>query len=406
MKCKILHESKGRLRIHAVQGRMTLAQADILEAYLLQLPCVTDAKVYDRTCDAVIFYHGQRNAVLTALAAFRYENAQALAPEHSGRALNREYQDKLFFTLCRRVINRTIIPLPIRTALTLFRSVRYLWAGLSCLRKGHIQVPVLDATAITVSLLRRDFKTAGSIMFLLSIGETLDEWTHKKSVADLARTMSLNVDQVWLETEGGSVQVSLSEVEAGDRIIVRTGSMIPLDGKVVAGEAMVNQASITGEPLAVRKTIGGYVYAGTVVEEGDCTICVEKTAGSGRYDRIVHMIEESEKLKSTTESKAHPPGRQPGALQPGGDRPDLAADPECEQGAGGADGRLLLCAEAVHAHRGAFCYEGGQHPPAAGEGRTVHGGGLRGGYHSVRQDRHSDLRRSQSGQDCHLRWAG
>ena len=304
MKCKILHESKGRLRIHVPQGRMTLEQADILEAYLLQLPCVTDAKVYDRTCDAVIFYHGQRDAVLTALATFRYERAQALAPEHSGRALNREYQDKLFFTLCRRVINRTIIPLPIRTALTLCRSVRYLWAGLSCLRKGHIQVPVLDATAITVSLLRRDFKTAGSIMFLLSIGETLDEWTHKKSVADLARTMSLNVDQVWLETEGGSVQVSLSEVEAGDRIIVRTGSMIPLDGKVVAGEAMVNQASITGEPLSVRKTIGGYVYAGTVVEEGDCTICVEKTAGSGRYDRIVHMIEESEKLKSTTESKA------------------------------------------------------------------------------------------------------
>ena len=195
MKCKILHESKGRLRIHIPQGRMTLEQADILEAYLLQLSCVTDAKVYDRTCDAVIFYHGQRDAVLTALATFRYQRAQALAPEHSGRALNREYQDKLFFTLCRRVINRTIIPLPIRTALTLCRSVRYLWAGLRCLRKGHIQVPVLDATAITVSLLRRDFKTAGSIMFLLSIGETLEEWTHKKSVADLARTMSLNVDQ-------------------------------------------------------------------------------------------------------------------------------------------------------------------------------------------------------------------
>ena len=161
MKCKILHESKGRLRIHIPQGRMTLAQADILEAYLLQLSCVTDAKVYDRTCDAVIFYHGQRDAVLTALATFRYQRAQALAPEHSGRALNREYQDKLFFTLCRRVINRTIMPLPIRTALTLCRSVRYLWAGLRCLRKGHIQVPVLDATAITVSLLRRDFKTAG-----------------------------------------------------------------------------------------------------------------------------------------------------------------------------------------------------------------------------------------------------
>ena len=304
MKCKILHESAGRMRIHAEQRRMSFQQADILEAYLRQVEGVTEVKVYDRTCDAVIYYNCECSGVIAAVAAFSYEASLALAPEHSAREMTHEYQDKLFFTLCRRVINRTIMPLPIRTALTLCRSVRYLWAGLRCLRKGHIQVPVLDATAITVSLLRRDFKTAGSIMFLLSIGETLDEWTHKKSVADLARTMSLNVDHVWLDTEGGSVQVSLSEVEAGDRIIVRTGSMIPLDGKVVAGEAMVNQASITGEPLAVRKTIGGYVYAGTVVEEGDCTICVEKTAGSGRYDRIVHMIEESEKLKSTTESKA------------------------------------------------------------------------------------------------------
>lgn len=304
MRCSILHESKGRMRVHALQGRMTLAQADIWEAYLLQLEGVTDVKVYDRTCDAVIFYRCQRQALLTALAAFRYESAQSLAPEHSGRALNREYQDKLVFALCRRAFHRLFLPVPVRSALTVFRSIRYLRSGLECLKHRQIQVPVLDATAITVSLLRRDFQTAGSIMFLLRIGEILDEWTHKKSVADLARTMSLKVDQVWLETDSGPVLVPIAEVQAEDRIIVRTGSMIPLDGKVVAGEAMVNQASITGEPLAVRKTIGGYVYAGTVLEEGDCTICVEKTAGSGRYDRIVHMIEESEKLKSTTESNA------------------------------------------------------------------------------------------------------
>lgn len=304
MRWEILHETKGRMRVHAHQGRMTLAQADILEAYLSQLDGVTDVKVYDRTCDAVIFYRHERKALLSALAAFRYETAQSLAPEHSSRALNREYQDKLVFTLCRRAFHQLFLPVPLRSALTLCRSARYLRSGLECLKQRQIQVPVLDATAITVSLLRRDFQTAGSIMFLLSVGETLDEWTHKKSVADLARTMSLKVDQVWLETDSGARLVPLADVQAGDRVIVRAGSMIPLDGKVVAGEAMVNQASITGEPLAVRKVIGGYVYAGTVIEEGDCVIHVEKTAGSGHYDRIVHMIEESEKLKSTTESDA------------------------------------------------------------------------------------------------------
>lgn len=304
MRWEILHETKGRMRVHAHQGRMTLAQADILEAYLSQLDGVTDVKVYDRTCDAVIFYRHERKALLSALAAFRYETAQSLAPEHSSRALNREYQDKLVFTLCRRAFHRLFLPVPLRSALTLCRSARYLRSGLECLKQRQIQVPVLDATAITVSLLRRDFQTAGSIMFLLSVGETLDEWTHKKSVADLARTMSLKVDQVWLETDSRARLVPLADVQAGDRVIVRAGSMIPLDGKVVAGEAMVNQASITGEPLAVRKVIGGYVYAGTVIEEGDCVIHVEKTAGSGHYDRIVHMIEESEKLKSTTESDA------------------------------------------------------------------------------------------------------
>ena len=304
MKCKILHELPGRMRVHAVQPRMTLSQADILEAYLRAVDGVTEAKVYDRTCDAVIVYTAPRADIVAALAAFSYEAAAHLADAHSSRALDREYEEKLVNSVIRRCVNKLLLPVPLRTAMTLLRSLRYIKAGLGCLVRGRIQVPVLDATAIAVSMLRGDFATAGSIMFLLGVGETLDEWTHKKSVADLARSMALNVDKVWLQTADGDVLVPVSEVRAGDTISVATGGMIPLDGKVTDGEAMVNQASITGEPLAVRKTAGGYVYAGTVIEEGSLSVCVEKTSGSGRYDRIVRMIEESEKLKSGTESHA------------------------------------------------------------------------------------------------------
>ena len=304
MRCTILHECAGRLRIHAQQRRMTLLQADILEAYLRRLPGVTSAAVYDRTCDAVICYRGPREQVISALARFSYEQAAELAPEHSSRTLNREYEEKLVLAVCHRAVSRLFFPAPLRTAMTAVRSVRYIKEGLDCLLRGRVQVPVLDAAAVTVSMLRGDFETAGSIMFLLGVGDTLNEWTHKKSVADLAGTMALNVDKVWLETEQGSVLVPVGDVKAGDRITVRTGGMIPLDGKVISGEAMVDQASITGEPLAVRKNAGGYVYAGTVVEEGSCTILVDKAAGGGRYDRIVKMIEESEKLKSKTEDQA------------------------------------------------------------------------------------------------------
>ena len=304
MRCTILHECAGRLRIHAQQRRMTLLQADILEAYLRRLPGVTSAAVYDRTCDAVICYRGPREQVISALARFSYEQAAELAPEHSSRTLNREYEEKLVLAVCRRAVSRLFFPAPLRTAMTAVRSVRYIKEGLDCLLRGRVQVPVLDAAAVTVSMLRGDFETAGSIMFLLGVGDTLNEWTHKKSVADLAGTMALNVDKVWLETEQGSVLVPVGDVKAGDRITVRTGGMIPLDGKVISGEAMVDQASITGEPLAVRKNAGGYVYAGTVVEEGSCTILVDKAVGGGRYDRIVKMIEESEKLKSKTEDQA------------------------------------------------------------------------------------------------------
>ncbi len=284
---------------------MTLRQADILEAYLCTVPGVEKVSVYDRTCDAVIEFTCPREAVTTALAAFSYAQSEALAPEHSSRELNREFEDKLVFSIGWHYFKKFCLPLPIRTALTALKGLRYLWKGLRCLVRGKIQVPVLDATAIGVSMLQGDFNTASSIMFLLGVGDILDEWTHKKSVADLAQSMALGVDKVWLETpEGERVLVPTGSVRAGDRIAVGTGGMIALDGKVVSGEAMVNQASITGEPLAVRRGPGTLVYAGTVVEEGDCVIEVTKVSGSGRYDRIVKMIEESEKLKSNTENRA------------------------------------------------------------------------------------------------------
>lgn len=306
MKCTVLHESKGRIRVRMAQKHMSILQADILEVYLKRTDGVVDAKVYDLTCDAVIFYKkkSDRADIISALASFSYEKCKDLTVEHSSRALNREFSDKLFFTLVRRCVNKFVFPVWLRTVITLFRSVKYIKAGLKCLLKGKIQVPVLDMTAIVVSLIRGDFATAGSIMFLLGIGDILDEWTHKKSVADLAGAMSINVDRVWLEGEDGNTLVPVGDVKVGDRIVVHTGNMIPLDGKVVSGEVLINQSSITGEPLPVRRSSGGYVYAGTVVEEGDCVIRVEKVTGDGRYDRIVHMIEDSEKLKSETEDHA------------------------------------------------------------------------------------------------------
>ncbi len=310
MKCAILHRSKGRLRVH-LQGRnggkMTLAQADVLEYYLRNIESVKDVKVYDRTGDAVILFSGKEAPVLTALSHFSFtdKKAAALVPEQTGRAVSREYEDKIVFTVLKRFFTKTLIPAPIRAVLACIRSIRYIWKGLRCILKGKIEVALLDATAITVSLLRGDFDTAGSVMFLLRIGEILEEWTRKKSLDDLARTMSLNVDKVWQVTgDGQEVLVPIDRISEGDRIIVRTGSMIPLDGKVVSGDASVNQASITGESMPVHKEAGSYAYAGTVVEEGTCVIAVEKSSGTGRYDRIVQMIEASEKMKSAAEDKA------------------------------------------------------------------------------------------------------
>ena len=306
MKCTILHESPGRLRVHLQCPAMTLHQADVLEYYLRAVDGVSDVKVYNRTRDAVILYASGRGGVIATLASFSFPKAEALAlvPEHTPRALNREFEDKLAVTVMRRCISRLFLPVPVTTALAVIRSVRYIKEGLKALWHGKLSVAVLDATAVTVSILRGDFSTAGSVMFMLRLGEILEEWTHKKSVADLAGAMSLNVDKVWLRVNDTEVLVPVSDVQEGDCVVVRTGSMIPLDGKVVSGEAMVNQSSMTGESMPVPKRPGSPVYAGTVAEEGECVICVEKRSGGGRYDRIVRMIEESEKLKSTAEDKA------------------------------------------------------------------------------------------------------
>lgn len=305
MKCKILHTSAGRIRVHLCVNGMTLGQADVLEYYIRNIDGITDVKVYDRTADTVIFFRGSNKRIIEALAAFSFESAEneGLVPDHTSRVLNREFEDKLVMKVLLRFASKSFLPAPIRAGMAIIRSVRYISEGLKSLLNGKLSVSVLDATAVTVSLVRGDFSTASSVMFMLGLGELLEDWTHKKSVSDLAGAMSLNVDKVWLKN-GEETLVSVSDVKEGDRIIVRTGNMIPLDGKVVEGEAAVNQASMTGEALPVRKVCGSYAYAGTVVEEGECVIEVEKVSGGGRYDRIVKMIEESEKLKSTAEDKA------------------------------------------------------------------------------------------------------
>ncbi len=307
MKCKILHESSGRLRVHLDVRHMTLEQADLLEYYLRDSKeHIKEVVVYDRTGDAVIYYHGDRKEVLLLLSRFSFEAAEQadLVPEHTSRQLNREFEDKLAGVIMKRILFKTFLPEPISSIVTAVRSVHYLKKGMVSLWHKKLSVSVLDATAVGVAVVRGDFGTASSVMFMLKLGEILEEWTHKKSVADLAGAMSLKVEKVWRKTEDTEELVPIQEVKEQDHIVIRTGNMIPLDGKVVEGEAMVNQASITGESLPVRKAAGSYVYAGTVVEEGECVFCVDKVSGGGRYDRIVHMIEESEKLKSVAEDRA------------------------------------------------------------------------------------------------------
>ena len=305
MKWNILHESRGRIRLHLNKPRLSMAEADQLQAYLADLSGVRVAVVYERTCDAVITYTGARTDVLHGAAAFRFD-VQALTEvsANSPRAVNHEYQEKLVNLTLFHFARKLFLPAPIRFAYTAVCSVRYLWHGLRCLLHRRLEVEVLDALSIGVSMLRGDFSTAGSVMFLLRLGELLEEWTRKKSLGDLAHCMSLNVDRVWQLTAEGEVLVPISQIRTGDAIIVHTGSVIPLDGRVLDGEASVNQASLTGEAEPVRKAAGAVVYAGTVVEEGQITLTVEQQAGSGRYDQIVRMIENSEKLKSASETRA------------------------------------------------------------------------------------------------------
>ena len=306
MKCTILHEGKGRMRVHVEKVRMTLHRADVLEAYLNHHDAIVHAAVYERTGDVVITYTGKRTAAIAILAGYKFDVAEydALVTSADSRRLNREYQDKMFDLVAGRCLRKLFLPAPLDAAYTAFRSIRFLWKGVRCVLSRRLEVEVLDALSIGVSLLRGDFGTAGSVMFLLNLGSLLEEWTRKKSLDDLARSMALNVDKVWVRSQGTEVLVPLTKVRSGDEVVVRSGNMIPLDGTVLEGEAMVNQAALTGEAMPVRKAEGSTLYSGTVVEEGECVFIAKAEGGSNRYDKIVAMIEESEKLKSSTENRA------------------------------------------------------------------------------------------------------
>lgn len=306
MKFQIKHEIKGRMRVHMVQKQMTFEQADTLLYYLHSFKYVTSVQVRERTGDAIICYVGDRKEIIDRLKNFHYEDVEMPAGlvENSGRKFNQEYQDKLLYKVLFHYARKFLLPYPLRVCYTGLMSVKYIKEGVKTLLERKIEVPVLDATAISISMLRGDFNTAGSVMFLLGIGELLGEWTHKKSVDDLARTMSLNVSRVWLKTEDQEILVPASDIREGDQVIVHMGNVIPFDGLVTDGEAMVNQASLTGESVPVRKTTESSVYAGTVVEEGEVTVRVKEVGGSSRFEKIVTMIEESEKLKSASEGRA------------------------------------------------------------------------------------------------------
>lgn len=306
MKFIIKHEARGRMRIHLVQYRMSYAQADLLLYYLHTQPQVKEAKVYERTGDAVVVYTSDRQQIIDLLLAFAYEEVKAPTGliENSGRALNADYQEKLVGHVVKHYAIKWLLPLPLRSCYVIWQSLKYMKEGVKTLLKGKIEVPVLDATAIAVSVLRNDTDTAGSIMFLLGFGELLEEWTHKKSIDNLARSLSLHVTKAWKKVDGTEVLVSVDEIETGEQVVVHMGNVIPFDGVVAEGEALVNQASLTGEATAVRKAEGASVYAGTVMEEGTLTITVSKVGSDSKFEKIVKMIEESEKMKSNVEGKA------------------------------------------------------------------------------------------------------
>ena len=306
MKCTILHESRGRMRVHVNAVRMTLHRADVLEAYLNHSEAIEHAKVYERTGDVLIQYKGSRAGAVTVLSHYKFDNPEldSLVTSADSRKINQEYQERFVNLVVFRAFHKLFLPAPVRAVITVFKAIEFICRGLVCLWHRKLEVEVLDALSIGVSLLRGDFNTAGSVMFLLNVGALLEEWTRKKSLDDLARSMSLNVDRVWVRSQGTEVLMPITKVKAGDEIIVRSGNMVPLDGTVIEGEAMVNQAALTGESMPVRKIAGATVYAGTVVEEGECVFAANAVDGASRYDKIVSMIEESEKLKSGTENHA------------------------------------------------------------------------------------------------------
>lgn len=306
MKCTILHEGRGRMRVHVCNVRMTLHRADVLEAYLNHHDAIEKATVYERTGDVVLYYRGKRADAVQALSRYKFDQPEldALVTTADSRKLNQEYQEKMCDLVAGHFFRKLFLPAPIRAAYTVWRSIAFVWKGVRCLLRRRLEVEVLDALSIGVSVLRGDFSTAGSVMFLLNLGSLLEEWTRKKSLDDLARSMALNVDNVWVRSQGTEVLLPLTKVQPGDEIVVRSGNMVPLDGTVIEGEAMVNQAALTGESMPVRKANGATVYAGTVVEEGECVFLAKAAGGANRYDKIVAMIEESEKLKSSTENRA------------------------------------------------------------------------------------------------------
>ena len=306
MNATILHESRGRIRFRLRQKQMTLAQADLLEAWIQGKSWCRQVTVHERTCCVILYYDGDRQTVLEAIRQFSWQEAERTTslPAHSTRALNREFEEKLVTKVVCKAACTLFLPSPLRIARILWHMIPFVRRGLHCLLRRRIKVELLDALSISISACRRDFGTAGMVMFLLEVGELLEEWTRKKSVADLARCMSLNVDRVWLRTAQGEVLVPVSQIQPGDAVVVRAGGIIPVDGLVLEGEVTVNQASLTGESIPVPKRPGGAVYAGTVVEEGECVLEVKQASGQSRYDQIVHMIEQSEQMKSEAESKA------------------------------------------------------------------------------------------------------
>ena len=355
MKFYIKHESRGRIRIHLAQKRMSSVQAETLLYYLQNQKQVSFAKVYDRTGDAVICYQGERSAILRMVQTFHYEKVELPTGlvESSGRELNKEYQEKLISKVIYHFGRKWFLPAPIRNAYTAVVSVKYIWKGIRTLAKGKIEVPVLDATAIGVSMLRGDYGTAGSVMFLLGVGELLEEWTHKKSVGDLARSMSLNVGKVWLKKDGQEILVPSEKIVSGDEIVVHMGNLVPFDGEVSDGEGMVNQASLTGESVPVRRTLGSVVYAGTVLEEGELTILVKQTGGSSRYEDHRHdrRVRKTE-IRTGEQSRAS--GRPSRAVFPRRNGSDVSSDPKCNKSSFHSDGRLLLCIKACDADFGSF----------------------------------------------------